>query len=224
MNGSSMAAPFVSAAVAMMKTIYPDLTPTEIKEKLIQSATVPQNWTGLYGKGILNFENIIQKDRLAYPTISLSKNGATISSSVYGSTIYYTTDGTAPIMGESKMYSSETIDTSNINMIRATAYKDGCLPSYTVTKHLKFAIDAKVRYKGTTELPFVPDSKIIRCYSSSPDIVTTDYSGNITGITTGKATVTVYFENNQVVTYNVTVEYAWWQEIIRIFFLGFLWY
>ncbi len=225
MEGTSMAAPFVSAAVAMMKTLYPNLTPVEIKEKLISSATVPRGWTGLYGKGILNFENIIKNDRLAYPTINLSKNGATISSAVSDATVYYTTDGTAPIIGESKIYSSEIIDTSNIKSIKAIAYKDGYLPSYAVTKHMKFTVsDCVVRYKGTTELPYIPDSKIIRCYSSNPEVVTVDYSGNITGLTTGEATVTVYYENNQVGTYEVTVEYTWWQWLIRIFLLGVLWY
>ena len=225
MDGTSMAAPFVSAAVAMMKTIYPNLTAVEVKEKLISSATVPKGWTSRYGKGILNFENIIKNDRLAYPTINLSKDGATISSAVSDATVYYTTDGTAPIIGESKIYSSEIIDTTKIKMIRAIAYKEGCLPSYAVTKHMKFTVsDCVVRYKGITELPYVPDSKIIRCYSSNPEVVTVDYSGNITGLTTGEATVTVYYENHQVGTYEISVEYTWWQWFIRIFLFGIFWY
>lgn len=225
MDGTSMAAPFVSAAVAMMKTLYPNLTPVEIKEKLVSSATVPKGWSGRYGKGILNFENIIKNDRLAYPTINLSKDGATINSAVSDATVYYTTDGTAPIIGESKIYSSEIIDTTNIKMIRAIAYKEGYLPSYAVTKHMKFTVsDCVVRYKGTTELPYIPDSKIIRCYSSNPEVVTVDYNGNITGLITGEATVTVYYENNQVGTYEVTVEYTWWQWFIRIFLFGIFWY
>lgn len=225
MDGTSMAAPFVSAAVAMMKTLYPNLTPVEIKEKLISSATVPKGWTGLYVKGILNFENIIKNDRLTYPTINLSKDGATISSAVSDAIVYYTIDGTAPIIGESKIYSSEIIDTTNIKSIRAIAYKEGCLPSYAVTKHMKFTVnDCIVRYKGTTKLPYIPDSKIIRCYSSNPDIVTVNYDGNISGITIGEATVTVYYENNQVGTYNISVEYTWWQWLIRIFLFGIFWY
>lgn len=225
MDGTSMAAPFVSAAVAMMKTIYPDLTPEEIREKLIASATVPKGWTGRYGKGILNFENIIKNDRLAYPTINLNKDGATISSATSGTTIYYTTDGTVPVIGESRIYSSEMIDTSNIKMIKAIAYKEGRLPSYVVTKHLKFTVnDTIVRYKGTVELPYIPDSKITKCYSSNPEVVTVDSNGNIAGINIGETTVTVFFENNQVGTYNVSVEYTWWQWFIRIFLLGVFWY
>lgn len=225
MDGTSMAAPFVTAAVAMMKTIYPDLTAKEIKEKIVQSAYVPRNWNRLYGNGILNFENIIKNDRLTSPTINLSKIGATIGSSSSKVTVYYTTDGTTPIIGESKIYSSEIIDTSNIDTIRAIAYQEGHLPSYVVAKHMKFTVsNCSVRYKGTAELPYIPDSKIIRCYSSSPEIVTVDYNGQITGLTIGKTTVTVYYENNQVGTYEVSVEYAWWQWFIRIFFFGFLWY
>ena len=39
----------------------------------------------------------------------------------------------------------------------------------------------------------------------------------------GTQTVTVEYEG-ATVTFNVTVSYAWWQMIIRILLLGFLWY
>lgn len=224
MSGTSMAAPFVSAAVAMMKTIYPTLTVAEIKEKLIDSSVTPQGWSGLYGKGIINFENIIKNDRIPYPIINLGKNGATITSSDPNAIIIYTTDGSTPSRGNGKIYSSELINTTNIDMIKAIAYKEGHLPSYEIIKRLKFLVNATVRYKGSIQLPYIPDSKIIKCYSLNPDIVTVDYNGNINGISVGKAKIIVYFENNQVGTYNVTVEYAWWQWLIRIIFWGFLWY
>ena len=224
MSGTSMSAPFVSAAVAMMKTIYPTLTVAEIKEKLIDSSVTPQGWSGLYGKGIINFENIIKNDRIPYPIINLGKNGATITSPDSNAIVIYTTDGSTPSRENGKIYSSELINTTNIDMIKAIAYKEGHLPSYEITKRLKFLVNATVRYKGSIRLPYIPDSKIIKCYSLNPDIVTVDYNGNINGISVGKAKIIVYFENNQVGTYNVTVEYAWWQWLIRILFWGFLWY
>lgn len=225
LDGTSMAAPFVTAAVAMMKSLYPDLTALEVKEKLVQSVEVPKRWTGLYGKGILNFENIIKSDRLPAPTINLSKEGATISCSTRGAKIYYTTDGTTPVIGESQVYNSEIINTKNIQHIKAIAYKDGELPSYMTTKSMKFSVDdVKVIYKGVTELPYASDSKIVRCYSQNSDIATVSQDGDITGVSVGEATILVQFENNQVGTYKVKVEYDWWQWLIRIFLLGFLWY
>ena len=154
----------------------------------------------------------------------MGKNGATITSSDPNAIIIYTTDGSTPSRGNGKIYSSELINTTNIDMIKAIAYKEGHLPSYEIIKRLKFLVNATVRYKGSIQLPYIPDSKIIKCYSLNPDIVTVDYNGNINGISVGKAKIIVYFENNQVGTYNVTVEYAWWQWLIRIIFWGFLWY
>ena len=94
-----------------------------------------------------------------------------------------------------------------------------------ITKSMNFTIDdVKVIYKSITELPYTPDSKIVKCYSRHPDIATVNYSGDITGVSVGETQIFVYFENNQVGTYNVKVEYDWWQWIIRILFWGFLWY
>lgn len=224
MDGTSMAAPFVTSAVAMMKTLWPGLSIHELKERLTDATTIPQGWSRRYGTGILNFENIIKNDRLPYPTIELSKDGARIASNVPDAKIYYTIDGTFPTPKKASVYSSELIDTTNITMIRAIAYKEGCLPSYEIVKRMKFSVDSIVNYKCSAKLPYTPDSKIVRCYSLNPDIVTIDYYGNMSGVAVGKGKVMVCFENNQVATYNVSVEYAWWQWLIRIFLFGFLWY
>lgn len=223
MDGTSMAAPFVSAAVAMMKTIYPNLTPIEIKEKLISSANVPKGWTGRYGKGILNFENIIKNDRLAYPTINLSKNGATISSAVSDATVYYTTDGTAPIIGESKIYSSEIIDISNIKTIKVIAYEEGEIPSEIATLKIKWFENLEIRYKGRKSVKSSYD--IVKYYCSNEEIVSFD-GKYIKGEGIGDASVTIYYETGQKVTYNVTVDFApfqWVHEIIYKLFGVLLW-
>lgn len=72
---------------------------------------------------------------------------------------------------------------------------------------------------GTKEFYFV---------SSNPDVVTVDDYGNITAKSTGTATVSMYIVNDGVNeiqdTCTVIVKYSWWQWIIRILFLGFLWY
>lgn len=224
-TGTSMAAPFVTAAVAMLRSLDPDLTVAEIKEKLITCVDIPKDWNKLYGSGIVDFEKLIKGYRLPTPTINLSEEGATINCTAPGVSIYYTTDGTTPVIGESAVYNSELINTKNIKYIKAVAYKEGELPSYMITKSMNFTIDdVKVIYKSITELPYTPDSKIVKCYSRHPDIATVNYSGDITGVSVGETQIFVYFENNQVGTYNVKVEYDWWQWIIRILFWGFLWY
>ena len=64
--------------------------------------------------------------------------------------------------------------------------------------------------------------------SSNPEVVSVDENGKVYGAGEGSAdiTVTVTDENGYTVsdTCKVTVKYAWWQVIIRIILLGFLWY
>ena len=60
----------------------------------------------------------------------------------------------------------------------------------------------------------------------STETVTDTSKMNVTGFDsskTGEQTVTVEYED-ATASFNVTVSYAWWQWIIRILLLGFLWY
>jgi len=52
--GTSMSAPFVSAAAAVLKSLYPGYTPADIKYALKYTARKTQNWDSRYGAGILN--------------------------------------------------------------------------------------------------------------------------------------------------------------------------
>ncbi len=56
--GTSMAAPFVSGAVALLKSAYPDLTPQQIKNILTASASdiVKKGWDKFSGWGLLNIQ------------------------------------------------------------------------------------------------------------------------------------------------------------------------
>lgn len=89
--------------------------------------------------------------------------------------------------------------------------------------------DTSINYKATTKLNvnFSNPSKV-EFSSSNPDIVSVDGSGNIKGIKTGEATITCTVTdslgNVSQDACTVTVSYAWWQWIIRIVLLGFLWY
>lgn len=66
--------------------------------------------------------------------------------------------------------------------------------------------------------------------SSNPKIAEVDRNGSITTRKSGTVTVTVTATNNAdpadtvETTCTVTVKYAWWQWIIRILLLGFIWY
>ncbi|MBE6784451.1 MAG: hypothetical protein E7536_10645 [Ruminococcaceae bacterium] len=66
-------------------------------------------------------------------------------------------------------------------------------------------------------------------YSSSDEsVVTVDSDGNVTAKGTGQAQITVTITDEYGMeikdTCTVTVSYTWWQWLINIFLLGFLWY
>lgn len=65
-SGTSMACPFVSAAVAMMKTLYPSSSAVTIQE-MIASAALDAGEPGFdtrYGWGILNFDNLYESNEV----------------------------------------------------------------------------------------------------------------------------------------------------------------
>ena len=77
-------------------------------------------------------------------------------------------------------------------------------------------------YKQTAVLTASQD---VTWHSSDERVVKVDDSGGITAVGTGTAAVTATStENGQTATCTVTVKYAWWQQLIRIFLFGFLWY
>ena len=93
--------------------------------------------------------------------------------------------------------------------------------------------NTSVNYKSTAQLNTQIDADAGIAYSvqyssSDTDIVTVDDNGKVYGAKTGEATITctVTDANGNFVsdTCTVKVTYAWWQVLIRILLLGFLWY
>lgn len=79
-------------------------------------------------------------------------------------------------------------------------------------------------YKATGSVAIASNEEVVYT-SSNPDIVSVDASGNITALKTGSATITaIEADSGKSDTCTVTVKYAWWQILIRILLLGFLWY
>ncbi|MDD6062977.1 MAG: Ig-like domain-containing protein, partial [Oscillospiraceae bacterium] len=95
--------------------------------------------------------------------------------------------------------------------------------------------DVSVQYKSTVTLsPKVEADQgtnyTVVFTSSNPKIAEVDKDGKITTHKKGTVTITCTVTNNDdptnvvETTANVTVKYAWWQWLIRILLLGFLWY
>ena len=82
-----------------------------------------------------------------------------------------------------------------------------------------------VYYKMSKPLDVTASAGKIIYTSADPSIATVDEDGRVTGVKKGTTTITATIEGtNDSVTCEVTVKYTWWQQIIRIALLGFLWY
>lgn len=227
-SGTSMAAPFVSAAAAMLKLIYPNITCAELTDILKSNVTVPTDWDSNYGVGVLNCESFMSIGKTAAPKIKFDDNGdIVITSSSSNATIYYTTDGTQPIVGESSVYVSP-ISTSKVSTIRAIAYEAGKFQSDESKLALKWSVSEEMYYKGTVsfdDLKVPPNDEIIAIYSSNEDVVTVNKKDReIYAAGKGEAKVYIYLENNRRMTVNVSVDYHIFQWFIIIFLCGYFWY
>ena len=109
------------------------------------------------------------------------------------------------------------------------------IPAGTGSRFIKSVTldDIQMNYKNCATLsPSIVSAdgaKIKLTYTSSnPNVVSVNSNGNITALKTGTAVITVSAEDADGIitedTCTVTVTYAWWQWIIKIVLLGFLWY
>lgn len=220
--GTSFSTPFVSAAAALLKTNNPDLSVDEVESILKSSAYIPDDWNTDYGVGILNIANMIENSSAPAPVITSSGNSITITTRVPDAVIYYTTNGTEPVEGKSNVY-TEPIDIDNITVVKAIVCKGDWLPSKTVVYRIRWNKKIAVRYKGSAALPISPNDVVVMTYSSNEDIATCENRA-IKGHSVGEATVYVFLETGQKITYDVTVEYETWQKVIIYLLFGFLWY
>ena len=60
--------------------------------------------------------------------------------------------------------------------------------------------------------------------SDNNAVVTVDTSGKLTAVGVGTATITAVTDDERTAACTVTVQYAWWQQLIRFFLFGWLWY
>ena len=83
-----------------------------------------------------------------------------------------------------------------------------------------------IYYKSVGKLNTITDDPSVVAYSSSDEsVVTVDQDGTYTAVGKGTAVITMSVPGSDIEEHcTVTVKYAWWQILIRIFLLGFIWY
>lgn len=87
-----------------------------------------------------------------------------------------------------------------------------------------FAYDyIEVTYKETSTIGTIKEGLVFA--SSDEDVVTVDENGVVTATGEGTAYIkAIDPATGEYDTIEVEVTYTWWQKLIRIFLLGFLWY
>ena len=82
------------------------------------------------------------------------------------------------------------------------------------------------QYKSNNKIDTTGLSLLVNYTDGTSEVVTDSTKFTCEGLNTkkaGKQTITIIYEGNTT-SYDVQVRYAWWQKIIRILLLGFLWY
>lgn len=178
MSGTSMAAPFASAACADLLSYQPELTSAEICELLKKGAVhlsgVYQDYTPeeIYGNGMICLNGIYYSHMTDHlPGLTYQVNGSDtdktrfesdapfslmFSNQAQDTEIYYTTDGSEPSRENGVLFSGKPIIISESTLLRAAVCK-GTLQSAVLT--LRFQIGGK-----DTAEPFVMEDGVLKAY------------------------------------------------------------
>ncbi len=237
LSGTSQAAPFVTSAVATLKLLHPDITCDTIKDllKYYAETNTSEDWLEKYsssygaernyGSGVLNCKDFSSIEKLDSPRFNVNEDSKLEITAPAGTVVYYTTDGTTPVIGMSEIYTSP-ISTIGIYKVRAIAYEKGKIPSDCTSYSLSKTIYHTMNYRRTVtfdELNMPSRTGVTACYSSNDDVVSVDkYAKEIYSKDTGEATVTVFFKNGQKYVVNVEVEYSPLQWFLIICCFGFV--
>ena len=107
------------------------------------------------------------------------------------------------------------------------------MPAENVTVTAQWQLAARmpdrelvIYYKSVGRLNTITeDPSLIEYTSSDESVVTVDKDGNYKAVGKGTAVITMHIVGTDIEEHcKITVKYAWWQVLIRIFLLGFIWY
>lgn len=182
-SGTSLAAPFVSAAAAYVLMENRNYTPEQVKQELIATATPFKKsscYYDRYGAGIVNFSNIINGTRCKDVTANYISGAYRDQISVELTCantlvdIYYTTDGTLPTTTNGTKYTAP-IDITDSTRVIAAAFARAGTPMHSKFTYLDYYILEE------DESEFVIDRDgIIKAYlGNDTDVVVPDVVNGI---------------------------------------------
>lgn len=187
-TGTSFSAPFVSSACAYVMMQNPKLSPSEIKEKIKDSAIyMGYDEEYYFGAGMLNFSNLIDTDK--YSQLQISRKGGTyfentdisFSGIPEGAKLYYTVDRTVPDSQNGTLYSSTfTLDADTLvtyALIKDGEYISDIKSEYYVIKHMAEESDFTIDSSG----------KITSCTCEYKNIIVPERINGIVPVAVDKA-------------------------------------
>ena len=97
---------------------------------------------------------------------------------------------------------------------------------------ISFPVETKALTISRTQLQLIYRQKetltanhTVTWQSGNDSVVKVDpASGKLTATGIGTATITAAADDGRTASCTVTVQYAWWQKLIRIFLFGWIWY
>lgn len=187
-SGTSFASPFVSSACAYVMMQNPKLSPSEIKEKIKDSAIYMGDDEEYYfGAGMLNFSNLIETNK--YSSLKINNKGGTYFDSVdisfsgipEATELYYTVDRTVPDDESGILYTSPfTIDSDTL--VTYALIKDGEYVSNI--KSESFAVKHKAEEDDFT---IDTSGKITSCTVEYKNIIVPESINGIVPVAVDKA-------------------------------------
>lgn len=248
MSGTSMSAAYISACAAMFRLQHPECTPLQI-ETAIEGICTDLGDTGFdiyYGYGFPDFSKFIGDETVYLSGISFDEAEKTVfTGSTLQLDVVFTPENATnkALIWESSSPETVSVDENGVitahktgsAVITATSVADGFSASVTVyaadpeiTSVTLKKSPSKTNYTYKSGDPLSLDGiELEVAYSDGTVKTVTDTSemtaSGFSDKQEGSQTVSVEYKGYKV-EFNVTVSYVWWQWIIRILLLGFIWY
>lgn len=205
-TGTSMAAPHISAAAAMIKYANPSITPAEVENTLKEccdSIANPENMN-MYGSGIPKLSRLIPDN--VVPSVTLSKNTLEMCIGYSDTVIASATPAEQEIIWESsdedivKIINGKRIKGVGAGTATVTAsieykgkvYKSEC--EVTITSPSididKTSMNLVVRNQESLNTTVFPENSVIIYETSDPSVATISNDGIVTATGEGTAEIT----------------------------------
>lgn len=252
LSGTSMAAAFISASAALFRLEHPECNALQTQDAIKKSCADlgSAGFDIYYGHGIPRLSKFITDKTVYAEGISISETSAVLaageSKALFAEVLPANASNRAVEWTSS---APQTVSVSSDGVLTALAEGTAVITAKSIDG--EYEAKAEITVSGRLVPPSVvslsvvsPPSKTKYIYKSGEQLeldglvleavysngskktVTAEQGINASSFSAssvGEKTVTVEY-GGCTASFKITVEYAWWQRIIRILLLGFLWY